>query len=303
VMVATDGSVISVGNANIYGFVDTAPGGSASISHNGSVGDLNWVSASTSGIESGHARDDMNQIFYSKSLPNPATNGWQATWLPVPATLPANAYFKIGGTWTNIAGVWTNVGGTQYQASSSGSVSLPTPGTNGQSVTYSMVITNMVRNTNWVFYSIGQLSGSIFIDAPYTVIYCTNGISYSGQVQFTVNTNCDVTIYTTGGISVSGKATIDNGTDYAKSFSIYDVAGYTNCPLSFSGNGIGSGYLYVPSNSSTFAGGGSSSYGFVGCLFCNSISINGHYTFHFDEVFNKTSAADQYLPTLWQEVQ
>jgi hypothetical protein len=66
---------------------------------------------------------------------------------------------------------------------------------------------------------------------------------------------------------------------------------------------IGNGYLYVPSSSISFSGGGNSNMGFVGCLFCNSISINGHYTFHFDEVFDKTSAADQYLPTIWQEVQ
>lgn len=300
VMVATDGSVINVGNANIYGFVDTAPGGSIQIKNNGSVGDLNWVSASTSGIETGHARDDMNQIFYSKSLPNPATNGWQTTWLPLPN--PAkNTYFKIGGTWTNIAGVWTNVGGTQYQFGASG-VSLPSPDGSG-SQTYNLIITNMPANTNWVFYSVDSISQNIFVDAPYVVLYCTNGISYSGQDYFTLNTNADITVYITGNFTTGGKAVIDNGANYAKAFSVYDVAGYTNLQLTFAGNGIGTGYIYTPSSSVTFSGGGSSSYGFVGCLFCNSISINGHYTFHFDEVFNKTVAPDQYLPTMWQEVQ
>lgn len=298
VMVATDGSVINVGNANVYGFVDTAPGGNASINKNGSVGDLKWVSAGTSGIESGHERDDMNQIFYSKSLPNPAANGWQSGWLNIPT--PTNV-IRIGGAWTNNAGVWQNAGGRLY-TNLGGTYTLPTPGTNAGTATYSMVITNRVQNTNWVYYSIGQLSGNIFVDAPYVVIYCTNGMSYSSGV-FTLNTNADVTIYTTGNVSITGTGVINNGAEYAKAFSIYDVAGYTNLSLSFSGNGIGSGYLYVPSSATSFNGGGKSNYGFVGCLFCNSISINGHYTFHFDEVFDQTSAADQYLPTMWQEVQ
>jgi hypothetical protein len=89
-------------------------------------------------------------------------NGWQTNWLLVPAALPKNAYFKIGGTWTNIAGLgWTNVGGTRYQASSSGTVSLPSPDGSGFQ-TYSLVITNTVQNTNSIFYSMGQLTGPTY---------------------------------------------------------------------------------------------------------------------------------------------
>jgi hypothetical protein len=287
---ATDGSIINVGNANIYGFVDTAPGGNVAITQYGSVGDLNWVYGGTSGVEPGHEQDNMNQIFYSKSLPNPAANIWQTTWLPVPASLPKNAYFKIGGTWINITGIgWTNVGGTQYQASSSGTVSLPTPGANGQVVTYSMVITNLVANTNWVYYSIGQLSGNIFVDAPNVVLYCTNGISYSGYSTFTLNTNADVTIYTTGSISTSGNAVINNGPNYARALSIYDVAGYTDLAFSFGGKGITNAFIYAPSSSVVFSGGGSQSYSFVGAIFCNNISFNGHYSVHYDESLDSES--------------
>ena len=284
--VATDGSIINVGNANIYGYVDTAPGGFASVNAYGSVGDLDWVYDGTSGIESGHAEDNMNQVFYSKNLPNPAANGWQLTWLPVPPILRPNTYFKIGGTWTNVAGIgWTNVGGTLYQASISGTAVLPAPGaTAGTTATYSMVITNMVQNTNWVFYDISQLSGNIFVDAPNVVLYCTNGISLSGARTITINTNADLTIYTTGNVSVTGNGYINNGANYARALSIYDVAGHTNIVFSFSGSfAPGPAIIYTPSSLVSFSGGGPSSYDFVGAIFCNSLTVNGHYNFHYDE--------------------
>lgn len=298
VMVATDGNILNVGNANVYGYVDTAPGGNVQIKSNGSVGDLNWVHNGMSGVENGHSRDDMNATFPAKRLPNPTTNGWQTNWLTIPTSSPSGTVINIGGTWTNIAGIWEIVGGRLYtNTGKGGGFTLPAPGS-GTLTTYSMVITNMIQNTNWVFYSIGQLTQSIFVDAPYVVLYCTNGISYSGNALFTVNTNADVSIYTTGNISESGNAAIDNGADYAHAFNIYDVAGCTNS-FSFTGNGAGTAYIYTPNSTVSYSGGGV----VIGCLFCSSISISGEYVFHFDQSFDNYSAPQQYLPTMWQEVQ
>ena len=65
--VATDGPVISSGNAKVYGYVNTAPNGSVSVGANGSVGTVNWVP--TPGIQPGHAQDDMNTVFLDVVLP------------------------------------------------------------------------------------------------------------------------------------------------------------------------------------------------------------------------------------------
>lgn len=70
--VATDGPVINAGNANIYGHVDTAPGGNTSVGANGSVGSVTWVDASTQGIQPGYSADDMNVVF--PDVTPPATN-------------------------------------------------------------------------------------------------------------------------------------------------------------------------------------------------------------------------------------
>lgn len=299
VMVATDGSLISVQNANIYGYVDTAPGGTASVGSQGSVGDLSYVHNNTQGIEAGHARDDMNATFPSKHLPNPSTNGWQTNWLSIP-TPPSGTVIRIGGTLTEVAGVWQIIGGSLYTNKGSG-FALPSPG--GGTATYSMVITNRIQNTNNVYYSISTLNQSLYVDAPYVVLYCTNGIDYSGNGDYlTLNTNADVSIYTTGNVNMTGQATIDNGADYAHAFNLYDVAGYTNLSLSFKGQGIGTAYIYTPNSSLSFSGSGGT-YGVVGCVFCNNITINGNYNFHFDESLNQSTPSDQFLPTMWQEVQ
>jgi hypothetical protein len=65
--VATDGPVISSGNANIYGYVNTAPNGNVTVGNNGTVGDVFWVP--TPGIQPGHSQDDMNTIFADVVLP------------------------------------------------------------------------------------------------------------------------------------------------------------------------------------------------------------------------------------------
>lgn len=75
--VATDSSLIgaiSVGQANIYGHVETGPGGTATVGHNGYVGPLPQSGA---GIQAGWASDDMNVVFPSVTLPAGANN-WQS---------------------------------------------------------------------------------------------------------------------------------------------------------------------------------------------------------------------------------
>jgi hypothetical protein len=74
--VATDSSIIgaiSIGQANIYGHVDTGPGGTATVGNNGYAGPL---PQSGSGIQPGYSSDDMNMVFPPVTLPSGA-GSWQ----------------------------------------------------------------------------------------------------------------------------------------------------------------------------------------------------------------------------------
>lgn len=70
--VTTDGPIINVGNGQVYGYVDTAPGGNTSVNANGSVGDVRWVP--TAGIQPGHSFTDMNVIYPDVILPDTYSN-------------------------------------------------------------------------------------------------------------------------------------------------------------------------------------------------------------------------------------
>lgn len=69
--VATDGfvaGIINVGNAQIYGKVNTGPGGTVQLGAKGSVGGLGWVP--TIGIQPGYSQSDMNVAFPAVTLPD-----------------------------------------------------------------------------------------------------------------------------------------------------------------------------------------------------------------------------------------
>ena len=88
--VATDSimsGAISVGQANIYGRLDTGPNGSPTIGSQGYVGPL---PQNGSGLQPGYVADDMNMMFPSVTLPNGA-KGWQS--------VPANGIITASGSY------------------------------------------------------------------------------------------------------------------------------------------------------------------------------------------------------------
>lgn len=71
--VSTDGAVtgvIDVGNGQIYGKVNTGPGGTTQLGSQGSVGNVNWVGSGNIGIQPGYSASDMNVSFPDVTLPD-----------------------------------------------------------------------------------------------------------------------------------------------------------------------------------------------------------------------------------------
>ncbi|HUE36768.1 MAG TPA: hypothetical protein VMO20_05210, partial [Candidatus Acidoferrum sp.] len=163
------------GRATIAGYIATGPSGTETLGANASVGDLAWCFGANGsgsgqlGLEPGHWITNANVNFQSYPLPSPVNpvNGWM-NWSNVP-TLGNGSMIKIGGIWWYTNGVWTNIGGIRYTNTGSG---FTIDGT-----TYSMVITNRLQNTNYVYYSMNQLKNqNLFVDAQYVVLYLTNGL-------------------------------------------------------------------------------------------------------------------------------
>ncbi|HKW30968.1 MAG TPA: immunoglobulin domain-containing protein [Verrucomicrobiae bacterium] len=256
----TDGSIIQVGDAQIYGYVDTAPGGGVSIQRNGSVGDLPWVDGGNPGIEPGHQYDDMNIHLSDVVLPNPQ-NFWYTTWL----TLPKLATSVI-------------IGG----------------------IAYDYVITNIVGKpgtpTNQIYWQLSSMNkgDSLMVNASNVVLYLPGGITMKTGDNLSLNTNSSVSIYTGASID-TGNGLVNNSTQYAPPFRIYglpagvDSSGdnVSGCySIIFGANATLTTRLYAPEASLAFNGGGSAHYDVVGTFACHDLQVNGHYNFHLDSIFN-----------------
>lgn len=285
VVVGTDGQLLQADGVNIYGYVNTGPGGSVSIKNGGTVGDLNWIgpdpnSPNHTGIQSGHQRDDMNIQFPPVALPT------ASTWLNVPS--PTNRTIIIGGiTYTN---------------SNPGSVSGSSFTIGGNN--YSLIITNRTGNpgtpTNKIYYAYSsQLQNSIFIDASNVVLSLPNGIGMNTHDNLTLNTNASISIYSGSDIS-TGNGEINNLYQYAGALMIYGLPGCQN--ISFGGNAALTINIYAPVASVQFNGGGSDTVDVSGAMTVGNITVNGHYNFHFDEVLKTLTPPTRYLPAYWQEV-
>jgi hypothetical protein len=97
--VATDSSLvgaISIGQANIYGHVDTGPGGTSTVGNNGYVGPL---PQNGSGVQPGYASDDMNITFPPVVLPSGA-NFWPG--VPANGVITNSGNYFAMGTYGNL---------------------------------------------------------------------------------------------------------------------------------------------------------------------------------------------------------
>lgn len=65
--VTSIGNLIDSQNAKVYGFANTAPGGTVSIGAQGSIGDVTWVP--NQGAQPGRVKNDMNVVYKDVVLP------------------------------------------------------------------------------------------------------------------------------------------------------------------------------------------------------------------------------------------
>jgi hypothetical protein len=59
--------------------------------------------------------------------------------------------------------------------------------------------------------------------------------------------------------------------------------------------------IYAPDAAFSLGGGGNNNYDFVGGSVTKTVSINGHFNFHYDECL-KNGPAREYVITAWNEI-
>ena len=316
---------VNVGNANIHGHVATGPGGSISVGANGVVGSYAWANAGNNGIQPGWSSSDSNFTFPDTALPYSSgltpTSGNIITGAAVISSITTNSSSypspaPAGGVTTNNTSIssltypspGTYVGGVTTNIVTSG----PPAGRgtwyvyNTVGFSYSLYSTNVVYTTNYYNniinagdYYATSLSGKTLVQGTARLVL-PNGLSMSGSDIITIASTGSIQVYVGGTSCAIGGLGVINQPGLAEQFIMYCAPTVTS--FSISGNGQFTGVVVAPSANVALNGGGSSTLDFNGSLIANTITLNGHYNFHYDEALSRMAGNGRYLVTSWKEV-
>jgi hypothetical protein len=151
-------------------------------------------------------------------------------------------------------------------------------------------------------YVSSALTGSTIVLASglltNVILAMPNGMT--GSENFTVNTGANILIYS-GGTSFSAAGNqIINSNGFAGSFIVFCAPTVTT--FSLAGNGQFTGVLVAPNADVALKGGGNNNEDFSGMLMANSLVLNGHFRFHYDEALLAAAPNGRFLITSWNEI-
>jgi hypothetical protein len=75
-----------------------------------------------------------------------------------------------------------------------------------------------------------------------------------------------------------------------------------NTSVNFGGNANFVGAIYAPQADFSLGGGGNNMYDFIGASVSRTVTMNGHFNFHYDENLRRIGMGRGFVPTNWKEV-
>jgi len=174
----------------------------------------------------------------------------------------------------------------------------PVSGTVG-GTNYTYLMNGGVSGAQFALPSISLSSSAAVLIQGKVELYVSGNIAMSGSSSIQIAPGGSLTIYAAGARTSFGGKGIINGTGSAANFSYIGLG--TNTQLDFGGNADFVGTIYAPKAALTMGGGGSTTYDFVGAAVANTIKMNGHYKFHYDEALGANPTPGFYTVTSWKE--
>jgi hypothetical protein len=170
-------------------------------------------------------------------------------------------------------------------------------------VTYQFVLTSGY----WTLDA-SRLTGSIYAKGTNVVLNLTGGTATIGAgntitVPNIVDANgnpysMDLYVSATS-FTVSGTGYVNEG-GVAKNLQYYGLP--SNQSITLGGNASLTAEIYAPEADFSLGGGGSDTYDFSGMCVTKSITMNGHFNFHFDECAKDTLNFKGYTAHSWDEL-
>jgi hypothetical protein len=308
--IATDLAIINSingGNADIFGHAHTGPGSPSNalqLNNNGWVGSHADYATMGRGIDPGWWLDDANFDFPTTTYPDTSsyltpTNGWVTNML---TTITTNTTLMSMQPSPPIAGTYTSYTTTKINGNTYYNVNLITGYTSNSvpvGTYYDHILWGSAGVTN--SYVASDLSGSTYVTGPNVQLALPNGLNQGSQDTFSIGTGGNVTIYNGGTTCNIGGNGFVNTTGYAGDLVILCAPTVVN--LSYSGNASFKGVIVAPSADVQLGGSGNNiTYDFTGCFLANSIKLNGHFNFHYDEALSGLPGYGRFLILSWNEI-
>ena len=160
--------------------------------------------------------------------------------------------------------------------------------------------TNSYNNILWNGdYVATSLSGTTYVAGKARLVL-PNGLSMSGNDQFIIGPGGSVQVYADGSSLTVGGNGVINPSGFAGNFILYGTPNVTS--LTYNGNGTFTGVIVAPSADLTMNGSGNTPQDFSGALMVNSVKMNGHFGFHYDQALGRMPLNGRYLITSWDEI-
>lgn len=152
------------------------------------------------------------------------------------------------------------------------------------------------------YYSINNLKNQNIYVAPgvsVTLLLTGNATANVIYVDGAGLTSGKLTIYMDGpSFTLSGNETVNSGN--AANLSYYGTT--NNTSITFSGNSSFTGTIYAPQADFSLGGSGGSTYDFVGASVTKTVTMNGHFNFHYDENLAANGPQRGYVAASWTEL-
>jgi Tfp pilus assembly protein PilX len=320
--VGSNNGLVLMGGGYVLGGASSGPSGYAT---NGTVGDVGWVtnSANAGNIQPGHYNNDMNLFF--PDVTAPFTGGYftpgSATVVTTNLILTTNnvSSWSVPSTTNQVIGVWTtNL--TSYPSGAPYVVSNSYVTQKGNKYTTNVIyaatnwyeqVTSSITNTtsqyfdyvldtgNYLLTSLSMSGQSKMLVRGDAVLYVTGPTSMAGQSQIIIAVGGSLKIYAGGNMDLKGNGVMNANND-ALDFSIFGLPTCTSIDLG--GNASFTGTIYAPQAAFKAGGGGSDQYDVSGAVIANTISMNGHFSFHYDEALGRNGPMQGFVLTSWNEL-
>lgn len=172
----------------------------------------------------------------------------------------------------------------------------PAPG-NVSGTNYNYVLSN--GNYSMSSLSMSGSANNRMLITGNARLYVTGNVSLSGSSSIVIAPGASLKMYVAGASASLGGNGVVNGSASATNFSYFGLP--SNTSVSFSGNAAFTGTIYAPSAALSLGGGGNNSYDFVGASVSNTVQMNGHFNFHYDEMLGRQNNGASYYVTSWNE--